>query len=40
MLLPGSAYLIGSVCLLPVVRADLKTVTWTTDAILLCLYLA
>ena len=39
MLLPCSAYLIGSLCLLPVVRADLMTVTWTTNAILLCLYL-
>jgi DME family drug/metabolite transporter len=39
MLLPGSAYLIGSACLFPLVRSDLATITWTPEAVLLCVYL-
>lgn len=39
MLLPGTAYLIGSVCLLPIIRADLMTVQWTPQEIALALYL-
>ena len=37
--LPGMAYLLGSLCLLPVIRADLIKVTWITSAIELAVYL-
>lgn len=37
--LPGMAYLIGSICLLPVIRASLVEVTWTPNVIYLSLFL-
>ena len=37
--LPGMAFLLGSLCLLPVIRADLLAVSWSTSAIGLSLFL-
>jgi DME family drug/metabolite transporter len=39
LLLPGTAYLLGSLCLFPVIRADLVAVRWTPTSIGVALFL-
>lgn len=37
--LPGMAYLLGSIGLIPIIRADVVSVTWSRDVVLLSLFL-